>query len=79
MMNEPIDFVKKAMVCGHDIYESYSSQHILIMVVQRDGTAIPSLAREQLLEAESLDGPEAQRQEEVVKRVLGSMYIGESF
>ena len=40
---------------------------------------MPSLAREQLLEVEGLNGPERQRQEEVVKRVLGSMYIGESF
>lgn len=40
---------------------------------------MPSLAREQLLEVEGLNGPERQKQEEVVKRVLGSMYIGESF
>ncbi|KAH9042916.1 cytochrome P450 [Lactarius deliciosus] len=52
-MNEPIDFVKKAM---------------------RDGTAISSLAREQLLEVESLIGPEAHMQENLVKQVLGSMY-----
>jgi hypothetical protein len=53
-MNEPIDFVKKAM---------------------REGTAVSSLAREQLLEVESLNGPEGQRQEDIIKRVLGSMYI----
>ena len=41
--------------------------------------AIPSLAREQLLEAESLDGPEYHAQEDVVKRVLGSMYLGKLF
>ncbi|KAH9174412.1 cytochrome P450 [Lactarius sanguifluus] len=52
-MNEPIDFVKRAM---------------------RDGTAVSSLAREQLLELESLNGPERQLQEDVIKRVLGSMY-----
>ncbi|KAI9441782.1 cytochrome P450 [Lactarius indigo] len=40
----------------------------------RDGTAVSSLAREQLLEVESMDGPERQMQEDVVKRVLGSMY-----
>ncbi|KAN0135790.1 Cytochrome P450 [Lactarius tabidus] len=40
----------------------------------QDGTAVPSLAREQLLEVESLNGPEYHAQEDVVKRVLGSMY-----
>ncbi|KAN0126201.1 O-methylsterigmatocystin oxidoreductase [Lactarius tabidus] len=40
----------------------------------RDGTAASSLAREQLLEVESLNGPEHQIQEDIVKRVLGSMY-----
>ncbi|KAI9441780.1 cytochrome P450 [Lactarius indigo] len=40
----------------------------------RDGTAVSSLAREQLLEVESLDGPERQMQEDVIKRALGSMY-----
>jgi cytochrome P450 len=40
----------------------------------QDGTAVPSLAREQLLEAESPNGPEYHAQEDVIKRVLGSMY-----
>jgi cytochrome P450 len=42
--------------------------------VMQDGTAVPSLAREQLLEVESLNGPEYHAQENVVKQVLGSMY-----
>ena len=46
---------------------------------QRDGTAVSSLAREQLLEAEGLNGPKYHAQEDVVKRVLGSMFQGESF
>ncbi|KAH8984152.1 CyP450 monooxygenase [Lactarius hatsudake] len=50
-MNEPIDFVKKAM---------------------RDGTAISSLAREQLLEVESLIGPEAHMQENLVKQTASA-------
>jgi hypothetical protein len=37
------------------------------------------MAREQLLEVESLNGPEYHAQEDVVKRVLGSMYQGGSF
>jgi len=41
----------------------------------REGTAAPSLAREQLLEVESLNSPEHQKQEDIIKRVLGSMYI----
>ncbi|KAN0137800.1 cytochrome P450 [Lactarius tabidus] len=40
----------------------------------RDGTAVSSLAREQLLEVEVLNGPEYHVQEDVVKRVLGSMF-----
>ncbi|KAI9448687.1 cytochrome P450 [Lactarius psammicola] len=44
----------------------------------RDGTAVSSLAREQLLELEGLNGREHQTQEGVVKRSLGSMYQGES-
>ncbi|KAH8994594.1 cytochrome P450 [Lactarius akahatsu] len=40
----------------------------------RDGTAVLSLAREQLLEVKSLNGPERQLEEDVIKRVLGSMY-----
>ena len=46
---------------------------------QRDGTAVSSLAREQLLEVEGLNGPKYHAQEDVVKRVLGSMFQGESF
>jgi hypothetical protein len=46
---------------------------------QRDGTAVSSLAREQLLEVEVLNGPEYHVQEDVVKRVLGSMFQGELF
>jgi hypothetical protein len=46
---------------------------------QRDGTAVSSLAREQLLEAEVLNGLEYHVQEDVVKRVLGSMFQGKSF
>ena len=40
---------------------------------------MPSLAREQLLAVESMNDPERQRQEELIKRVLGSLSIGQSF
>ena len=38
---------------------------------------MPSLAGEHLQELESLVGPERQRQEEIIKGTLGSMYSGE--
>ena len=78
-MNEPIDFVKNAMVCNHDII--YPVQYFLTKIAlyyQQDGTAVLSLAREQLLEVETLKGPAIHVQEEIVKRALGSMYQGES-
>jgi len=53
MMNEPIDFVKKAM---------------------REGTAVASLASEQLESAEKLSGPERQRAEQAIKENLGSLF-----
>jgi len=40
----------------------------------QDGTAVLSLAREQLLEVENLKGPENHVQENIVKQALGSMY-----
>ena len=39
---------------------------------------MPSLAGEHLQELESLVGPERQRQEEIIKGTLGSMYSGEA-
>ncbi|KAI0278789.1 CyP450 monooxygenase [Russula aff. rugulosa BPL654] len=40
----------------------------------RNGTAVQSLAGEHLQELENLDGSERQRQEEIIKETLGSMY-----
>jgi hypothetical protein len=45
---------------------------------QRDGTAMHSLASEHLEELESLTGLEHQKQEEVVRVAMGSIYFGES-
>jgi hypothetical protein len=45
---------------------------------QRDGSAVHSLARERLLELESLIVSERQNQEEVVRVAMGSIYHGES-
>jgi hypothetical protein len=43
---------------------------------QNTGTAVPSLAGEHLQELESLVGSERQKQEEVVRVTMGSMYSG---
>ena len=45
---------------------------------QRDGTAVSSLASENLQEVELLSGPERQWAEEVIKNTLGSIFQGES-
>ena len=50
----------------------------IALYYQQDGTEVLSLAREQLLEAENLKGPENHVQEDIVKRALGSMYQGET-
>ena len=44
----------------------------------RNGTAAQSLASEHLQELESLAGTERQKQEETIKKTLGSMYSGET-
>ncbi|KAH9174424.1 cytochrome P450 [Lactarius sanguifluus] len=60
---------------GRELSQKTMNEPIdFVKSAMRDGTAISSLAREQLLEVESLIGPEAQTQENVVKQVLGSMY-----
>lgn len=45
---------------------------------QHNGTAAHSLASENLQELESLVGPERQKQEEVIRVAMGSLYHGES-
>jgi hypothetical protein len=47
------------------------------MVRQRDGSVVPSLASEHLLEVELLRGTERQLAEEVVENTLGSIFQGE--
>ncbi|KAH8994583.1 cytochrome P450 [Lactarius akahatsu] len=60
---------------GRELSQKTMNEPIdFVKSAMRDGTATSSLARDQLLEVESLIGPEAQMQENVVKQVLGSMY-----
>ena len=73
MKNEPIDFVWNSMVW----YSCCSDGLSLLMVHQRDGSAVPSLASEHLQEVELLRGTERQLAEEVVKSTLGSIFQGE--
>jgi hypothetical protein len=44
---------------------------------QKDGTARPSLALENLQHIENMRGPQRDNAEEVLRGVLGSMYTGE--
>ena len=48
------------------------------MVPKYNGTAIESLASENLQESESLDGSKRQKQEEIIKMALGSLYTGDA-
>jgi hypothetical protein len=73
--NEPIDFVKNALVCGDHVPSIYDDRHCMS---QRNGTAVQSLASEHLQELESLVGSERQKQEGIVKLAMGSMYAGET-
>lgn len=45
---------------------------------QHNGTAMHSLAGEHLQELDGLSGSERQRQERIIKEVMGSMYQGET-
>jgi len=72
--NEPIDFVKNALVCGDDVPGIRIDQRCMS---QRNGTGVQSLASEHLQELESLGGSERQKQEEIIKVAMGSMYSGE--
>jgi hypothetical protein len=47
-------------------------------VCQRNGTAVHSLAAENLQEVENMIGSERQKQEEVVKVAVGSLYQGKA-
>jgi hypothetical protein len=73
--NEPIDFVKTALVCGDHFPSIDANRHCMS---QRNGTAVQSLASEHLQELESLVGLERQNQEEIIKVAMGSMYLGET-
>ena len=46
-------------------------------MAQNNGTAVHSLASEHLQELESMVGSEHQKQEEVIKVAMGTMYSGE--
>jgi hypothetical protein len=45
---------------------------------QHNGTAVHSLAGEHLQEVESMVGSERQKQEEIVKVAVGSLYQGKA-
>ena len=57
--------------------EPHSGKLSLLTHRQRDGTAVPSIASENLQEMELLSGPELQWAEEVIKTTLGSIFQGE--
>ena len=46
-------------------------------ICQTNGTARPSLALDNLQEADKLPGPEREKAEKVVAGALASMYVGE--
>ncbi|KAI9441778.1 cytochrome P450 [Lactarius indigo] len=59
---------------GRDLGQNIMNEPIdFVKSAMRDGTAVSSLASDQLLEVESLNGPERRMQEDVVKRVLAGV------
>jgi hypothetical protein len=73
--NEPIDFVKNALVCGDHFPSIHVDRHC---VSQRNSTAVQSLASEHLQELGSLVGSERQKQEEIIRVTMGSLFSGET-
>ena len=73
--NEPIEFVKNALVCGDHALNPSRSKYSLS---QHNGTAVHSLASKYLQELEGLVGSELQKEEEIVKAAMGSIYQGEA-
>ena len=74
VMNEPIQFVRESMVRGQlpiRVCSKGFSCHL-----QLNGTAKPSLAVENFVEAEKLSGSEREKQERAIAETLGSLYAG---
>jgi hypothetical protein len=73
LLRRPMVFVKESMVrevlCLWD-------DDLRYRVLQSSGTAQPSLALENLQEAEKLSGPEREKAEKAIAEALGSMYGG---
>jgi hypothetical protein len=74
MKDDPINFVKNAMVRCHRTPYTLPE----LTAEQHEGTAIKSLAREHLQEIESLAGSEHHRKEAIVKITLGSIFQGKA-
>jgi hypothetical protein len=74
-MNEPIDFVRNAMVRNDRI----ACHPPWLMRPQREGTAVSSLASEHLQRAETLSGTERQNAERTIKETLASLFQGASY
>ena len=74
----PIQFVKESMVSNY-LFRSSISQNTLKNILQLNGTAVPSLALENLqeLEDQNLNGSDHNKVEEVIAGTLASMYTGE--
>jgi hypothetical protein len=71
-----MDFVKNALVCDDHVPSVHVDRRCMS---QRNGTAVQSLASGHLREVESLVGLERQKQEEIIKVTMGTMYAGETF
>jgi hypothetical protein len=73
--NEPLDFVKNALVCGN---QTHSVHVYRCCEPQNNGTAVHSMASEHLQELGNLVGSERQKQEEVIGVAMGTVYQGEA-
>jgi hypothetical protein len=73
----PIQFVKESIVSNP--FLEYKNIQECQQTTQRNGTALPSLALENLQEVENrnLSGPDRDKAEETIAAALGSIYSGQ--
>ena len=78
----PLQFVKESMVCGHPFGRHGLSNNSCSQVMfQLNGTAVPSLALDNLQDEENLKliGSDRDEAEEMIAGALGSIYAGQYF
>jgi hypothetical protein len=75
----PIQFVKKSMVRNHSIRHNNTFSNTCKILLQLDGTVLPSLALENFQELDNtgLSGSDRDKAEEAISGALATMYAGQ--